>query len=86
MIDPDRDELLEMIEQQGEGASDFDIEEAIYWFATHYHGGQGSNLYYVLSNSQYTPAHHHRGPTTDASKDIYNWLVLEYTGQTSSIN
>lgn len=86
MFDPNKDELLNMIERQGEGASDFDIEEAIYWFANNYHGGQSSNLYSVLGVSEFRPGMHSNGPTTDASKDIYNWLVLEYTGQTSSTN
>ncbi len=34
-------------------------EIAIYWFACHWHGGQHSNLYAVLSSSPYAP-----GPLT----------------------
>ena len=34
----------------------FDIEAAIYWFSNDYYGGQGSNLYSVLSTSEYKPS------------------------------
>jgi hypothetical protein len=37
------------------GADEFDIEAAIYWFATDWHGGQWSNLYSALSTSPYKP-------------------------------
>lgn len=33
----------------------FEIECAAYWLATHYHGGQWSNLYSALSVSEYRP-------------------------------
>ena len=32
------------------------IEEAIYWFAGQYHSGQWSNLYSVLSTSDFKPS------------------------------
>ena len=32
------------------------IEEAIYWFARQYHSGQWSNLYSVLSTSDFKPS------------------------------
>jgi len=37
------------------GADEFDIEAAIYWFASDWHGGQNSNLYSALSTSEFTP-------------------------------
>ncbi len=37
------------------GADDFDIEAAIYWCASDWHGGQSSNLYSALSTSEFTP-------------------------------
>jgi hypothetical protein len=33
----------------------FDIEEAAYWIAADYHGGQWSSLYSALSTSPYSP-------------------------------
>lgn len=33
----------------------FEREEAMYWFASNWHGGQGSNLYMALSSSGYKP-------------------------------
>lgn len=33
----------------------FDIEEAAYWLAVHYHSGGGSNLYVALSVSEFRP-------------------------------
>ena len=33
----------------------FDLEAAIYWFSSHWHGGQWSNLYSALSTSPYRP-------------------------------
>lgn len=33
----------------------FDIEAAIYWFASDYHSGQWSDLYSILSCSEYRP-------------------------------
>ena len=32
------------------------IEEAIYWFASQYHSGQWTNLYSVLSTSDFKPS------------------------------
>lgn len=45
----------------------FDIEEAAYWLAVHYHGGGGSNLYRALCKSEYRP-----GPTTPDLPDDLN--------------
>lgn len=33
----------------------FAIEAAIYWFANYYHAGQSSELYSILSTSEYHP-------------------------------
>ena len=32
------------------------IEEAIYWFASQYHSGQWSNLFSILSTSDFKPS------------------------------
>jgi len=36
-------------------AEEFDVEAAIYWLASDYHGGQWSNLYAALCVSRYRP-------------------------------
>jgi hypothetical protein len=36
-------------------SDDFDREEAIYWYACSWHGGQWSNLYSALSTSESSP-------------------------------
>lgn len=35
---------------------DFSMEAAIYWFAYGYHSGQWSDLYSILSTSEYKPS------------------------------
>ena len=50
-------------------------EEAIYWFATDYHSGRGSNLYNVLCMSPYEPGPITRGPETPEG---YNPLRKEF--------
>lgn len=40
----------------GDPELDFDKEEAIYWFASDWHGGQWSELYSVLSTSEFHPS------------------------------
>jgi hypothetical protein len=57
MFDPTREEidaiLAPHILRQEADASD--VESAIYWFAANNHTGQNSNLYEVLSASEYNP-------------------------------
>jgi len=59
MKDPTRGELLEKAREfaapYGEEATEFDVEEACYWIANVYHGGQWTNLYSALSTSPYHP-------------------------------
>ena len=78
--DPTRAELLRFLAAAypritGEPAHDeaacpdgcgcrFDIEEAAYYLACHYHHGQGSRLYAALSASPFTP-----GPLTTDDLD-----------------
>lgn len=42
----------------------YSAEIAIYYFAEHYHGGQWSELYKILSTSHYRP-----GPMTNLDKE-----------------
>ena len=75
--DPSRDEMIEHIRKvYGREADEFDIEEAIYWFANHYHGGQSSNLYSALSTSEYRPGPMTNGPEEGSMGEmIYADLV-----------
>jgi hypothetical protein len=67
--DPTRDELYEVLRQTGweATAEDYEVEEALYWFAHDWHGGQESNLYVVLCNSQFTPSRLATGPDEDSN-------------------
>lgn len=80
ILDPDADEMRDHLKKSFEGLidpeeSEFEIEEAIYWFANDFHGGQGSNLYSALSTSEYSP-----GPITSGPQDtlMYDELVAEF--------
>lgn len=63
-----RDRMVEYLKNQYKGLEDvnskdflFDIEAAIYWFAVDYHSGQSSDLYSILSMSDYRPGVMSRG-------------------------
>lgn len=81
MQDPTREELREALSNWCDDADPdlFEVEEAIYWFANDYHGGQWSNLYQVLCNSPYSP-----GPLMsterleDLSRNLYDELVERF--------
>ena len=81
--DPTRQEMLNVLIESGlcttadfdaEGnlldpGVRFDAEAAMYWFAHDWHSGQTSNLYSVLSTSQYKPGASMHG-VADESKDV----------------
>ena len=48
------------------------IEEAIYYFASHYHSGQGSTLYSVLSTSDFTPSILANEIEDETAQEIYD--------------
>jgi len=83
--DPTREEMLQFLRQQfGGGEEGFEdaAEVAMYWFANHYHGGQWSNLYSVLSTSQFSPGPISRGPEPESlESDMYQALEAEYGGK-----
>jgi hypothetical protein len=56
----------------------FDLESAIYWFAAHWHGGQWSNLYAVLSMSEYRPGYSTRGPEPGTSEEYYYQYLIDH--------
>ena len=57
-------------------SSAFDLAAGLYWFACFHHGGQGSDLYAVLSRSQYNPGPLENGPC-DGSQIVYDLLLAE---------
>ena len=78
--DPTLEEMLAfLIETFGDDADDFDRMQAIYWFASDYHGGQSSNLYSVLSTCEYKPGCNESGPEHESmAEDCYLALESEY--------
>ncbi len=78
--DPTRNEMLTFLcGFYPYEAEQFDREEAIYWFANDYHGGQSSNLYSALSTSPYKPGPVCNGPEPDSmSEMLYEELAAEY--------
>ena len=56
--------------------SEFDIEGAIFWFATFHHSGMHSNLYSASSNSKYRPSPMTDGPEEN-SLEMDAFLLLE---------
>ena len=86
--DPSREEMIEHIRKvYGREADEFDIEEAIYWFATDYHGGQSSNLYSALSTSEYRPGRSSSGPEEGSmSEMIYSDLVDTFSPKKNPVH
>lgn len=83
--DPTKKEMINFLKKKYEGlldpeeveANEFDMEEAIYWFAHDYHGGQWSNLYSVLSTSDYNPSRSHnsiKDTNSEVAIDMYKDL------------
>lgn len=78
--DPTKEEMVAFLKKQfGSEGSDFDIEEAIFWFAANYHGGQSSNLYSAGSTSAFRPGPMANGPEQDGMGELmYQALVDMY--------
>lgn len=74
MIDPTRDEMLAAIAAAELDMEPIDREAAIYWFASHWHGGQWSNLYRALSGSEYRPGLREHGPNGFDAERAYHVL------------
>ncbi len=72
-------ELFDWARKFTEGqVDDFDIHEAIYWFAADYHGGQGSDLYEALSCSPFQPGRYDNEPNSEDAQQLYGALVAEF--------
>ncbi len=84
--DPTKEEMMHFLQQQfgryGEEGFADSSEIAMYWFANHYHGGQWSNLYSVLSTSQFSPGPISRGPEPESMEaDMYQALEAQFGGK-----
>lgn len=72
--DPTADDMRSYLSANYPELDEFDIEEAIYWFAYNYHSGQWSNLYSALSTSQYRPSPLANGPDEHS---VYGYTALK---------
>jgi len=52
----------------------FDIAQALYWFCSDHHEGQGSVKYATLSQLDYKPGMMENGPNAFEPLEIYNML------------
>lgn len=79
--DPTKQEMVEYLTEQG--FDEFDIEVAIYMFASLWHGGQSSELYSALSTSEFSPGPmwtHDREMEQDSGAAIaFGYLEREFT-------
>lgn len=80
--DPTREDLLKVAKEGSDlnhlDADDMDIEQAIYWFCSDYHGGQASNLYSVLSTSKYKPGALEKSAGDLVSVDDFSVAAIVY--------
>lgn len=87
--DPSKEEMMSLLQHRygREEGFEYDAEEAIYWFASDYHGGQWSNLYSVLSTSPFKPGSMSNGPEPDSMAEMmYQDLEQEYANVQSVDN
>jgi hypothetical protein len=78
MKDPTRDEMLALLATECEYADQYDRESAVFWFASDWHGGQGSNLYQALCNAPYRPGLIEDECPDDAAGECYEVLAAAY--------
>lgn len=80
MKDPTKNEMIEFLKSQFSPNDQYDwaAEEAIYWFANHWHGGQWSNLYSVLSTSPFKPSPLANGIEDELTLLMYESLEREF--------
>lgn len=81
MMDPTMEEMRAFLDSKEYDQSEFDREAAIYWFACHNHGGQDSNLYAALCESEFSPGPICRGPEKESLESLlYGDLETEFGG------
>jgi len=92
--DPTREEMITFLQQQfgREDGFEEDAEVAMYWFANFNHSGQWSNLYSILSTSQFRPGPMSSGPQPGSSEEMmFQSLESEFgygeeTGEVDEVN
>jgi hypothetical protein len=77
--DPTVSEMRAFLRQIDCEADEFDVEGAIYWFSSDWHGGQWSNLYSALSTSDYRPGPCARWADTFEMIEMVEALEAEFT-------
>jgi len=76
-------EMKDCLREHFSGLSDdddsfnFDMEAAIYWFCNDWHGGQNSELYGILSRSDYRPARSYASVNDEPEMVTYMYDELE---------
>lgn len=78
----EKKEMVDFLKKEfGGEADDFDVEAAIWWFANDYHGGQWSDLYSILSTSEFKPgrSHHSVKDEGDMAEMMYEALEKRYS-------
>jgi hypothetical protein len=84
VVDPTADMMRNYLKQKLFSMydfSEFDIEGAIYWFATFHHSGMMSNLYSASSTSKYSPSRMASGPCEESlEKDAFDLLESQFIG------
>lgn len=84
--DPEKSDLLSYLSRiygNEDGFQD-SAEVAIYWFANHFHSGQYSNLYSILSTSPFRPGPISNGPEPGSMEEMmYNDLVDQFEDKSS---
>lgn len=81
-FDPTHNEMCEHLYNTfGRETDVFDVETAVYWFASDWHGGQWTNLYKALCVSDYRPGRMVNGveDESEISMDLYKELEAEFT-------
>jgi hypothetical protein len=78
--DPTANEMRAFLRQIDAEADEFDVEGAIYWFASDWHSGQSSNLYSALSTSEYRSGATQSHPDDGAMGDLYDALEMAFGG------
>ena len=60
---------------------DIDMQAAIYWVASDYHGGQNSELYSILSTSELKPGPFHKSVVDEGetAEMMYNELIKHFS-------
>lgn len=75
-----KDQLTTAAKKAVPDADPFDIEAAIYWFASDNYAGMGDPLYGVLSLSKFKPGPAHKGVSDEGetAEEIYNHLKTKF--------